>query len=116
MGASREPKSKSPLMMVDEMVGYQYASKSHVIITMMFLIITSCKFISLPMDILNLSHHAPCGSSVCLINKFVKSLLFPSPTIASQNVKFSPNNYLTSLIKIATTKPKLDIHDYDKYD
>jgi len=38
MGSSGVPKSKLSSMMVDEMVGYQFASKSHVIITKMFFI------------------------------------------------------------------------------
>jgi len=70
MGPNGLPKSKTPSMMVDEMVGYQYASKSHVIITMMFLIITSYKFISSPMNILNLSHHCPMQLK-CLLEKQV---------------------------------------------
>jgi hypothetical protein len=46
MGPSGVPKSKSPPTMVDEMVGYQYASKSHVIIAKMFFIKIGYTFVS----------------------------------------------------------------------
>jgi hypothetical protein len=70
MGPSGIPKSKSPSMMVDEMVGYQYASKSHVIIAKMFFIKIGYTFVSLPMNILNPSHHHLAWFK-CLLEKQV---------------------------------------------
>jgi hypothetical protein len=57
VGPNGVPKSRFPSMVVDEMVGYQYASKSNVIVTTMFFIITNSRFTSSPMNILNPSHH-----------------------------------------------------------
>jgi hypothetical protein len=94
------PKSKSPSTMVDEMVSYQYASKSHIIIARMFFIKTSYKFVSLLMSILNPSCHHLARLKFCLINKFASSFLCPLWTSASQNVEFLLDNYLMSLPKI----------------
>jgi hypothetical protein len=70
MGPSGVPKSKSSSMMVDEMVGYQFASKSHVIITKMFFIKIGYMFVSLPMNILN-PRHRHFTQLKCLLEKQV---------------------------------------------
>jgi hypothetical protein len=79
MGPSGAPKSKSPSMVADEMVGYQYAFKSHVLIAKMFFFKIGYMFVSLPVNILNLSHlhltwfKCLLGKQVCF--KFVVSIV-----------------------------------------
>jgi len=65
MGPNGVPKFKLPSMMVDEMVDYQYASKSHIILAVMFFITTSYRFCLVAHE-----HPKPWSSSLHIAQVF----------------------------------------------